>query len=74
MKIHENPEKNLFMAAFGLSGLAKDKDHIDVHNGNLTVSGCVSGPPGKQEHPYAVQERRSGRFSRTAQLPKGTDT
>lgn len=73
MDLHENPEKNLVTATFELPGLTKDKVNINVHNGNLTISGGVSESTEKEEHPYVVRERRSGRFFRTIKLPEGTD-
>jgi len=73
MDLHENPEQNLVTATFELPGLSKDKVNIDVHNGNLIVSGAVSESSEREEHPYVIRERRSGRFSRTVKLPEGTD-
>lgn len=73
MNIHEDPKKNVVTATFELPGLTKDKVNIDVHNGNLTVSGSVSESSEKGENQYVVRERRSGRFSRTIKLPEGTD-
>ena len=73
MDLHEDPEKNTVTATFELPGLSKDKVNIDVHNGNLTISGGVSESAEKEEHPYVIRERRSGRFSRIVKLPEGTD-
>lgn len=73
MNLHENPEENLVTATFELPGLTKDKVNIDVHHGNLTISGGVSESSERDEHPYVVRERRSGRFSRTIKLPEGTE-
>ena len=73
MDLHENPETNLFTATFELPGLSKDKVNIDVHNGNLIVSGSVSESSEREEHPYVIRERKSGRFSRSIKLPEGTD-
>jgi len=73
MDIHEDPETNLVTATFELPGLSKDNVNIDVHNGNLTISGSVSQSSEREEHPYVIRERRSGRFSRTVKLPEGTD-
>ena len=72
MDLHENAEDNLVTATFELPGLAKDKVNIDMHNGNLTVSGEVSESTEKSEHGYTVRERRTGRFSRSIKLPEGT--
>jgi len=72
MDLHEDKEQNLVTATFELPGLAKDKVNIDVHNGNLTVSGEVSESTERNEHGYTVRERRTGRFSRSVRLPDGT--
>lgn len=72
MDLHEDVEKNLVTATFELPGLAKDKVNIDVHNGNLTVSGEVCESSEKKEHGYTIRERRAGRFSRSIRLPEGT--
>jgi len=73
MDVHEDPEKNLVTATFELPGLSKDGVNIDVHNGNLIISGSVSESSEREEHSYVIRERRSGRFSRTIKLPEGTD-
>ena len=73
MDLHEDTEKNLVIATFELPGLSKDQVGIDVHNGNLTISGSVSESSEKEEHSYVVRERRSGKFSRTIKLPEATD-
>lgn len=73
MDLHEDAEKNIVVATFELPGLAKEQVNIDVHNGNLTISGSVSESSEKEEHSYVIRERRSGRFSRTIKLPEATD-
>jgi len=73
MNLHEDQEGNLVTATFELPGLSKDDVKLDVRNGNLTVSGSVSETSERDEHPYVIRERRSGRFSRTIKLPEGTD-
>ena len=72
MDLHEDAEKNLVTATFELPGLTKDKVNIEVHGWNLTISGEVSESTEKNEHGYTVRERRTGRFSRTVNLPEGT--
>jgi HSP20 family protein len=71
MDLHEDADKNLMTATFELPGLSKDKVNIDVHDGNLTVSGEVSESTDKNEHGYSVRERRTGKFSRSFKLPEG---
>ena len=72
MDLHEDSDKNVVTATFELPGLSKDKVSIDVQNGNLNVSGEVTESTEKNEHGYAVRERRCGRFSRSIKLPDGT--
>lgn len=72
MDLHEDAESNLVTATFELPGLAKDKVNIDVHNGNLNISGEVTESTEKSEHGYTIHERRTGRFSRSVKLPDGT--
>ena len=73
MNLHEDQEGNLVTATFELPGLSKDNVKIDVQGGNLTISGSVSDSSEREEHPYVIRERRSGKFSRTIKLPEGTD-
>lgn len=72
MDLHEDADKNLVTATFELPGTSKDKVNIEVHNGNLTISGEVSESTEKNEHEYSVRERRTGRFTRSVKLPEGT--
>ncbi|KAF9649849.1 small heat shock protein [Thelephora ganbajun] len=71
MDLHEDADENLVTATFELPGLSKDKVNIEVHNGNLIVSGEVSESTDKTEHGYSIRERRTGRFSRSIALPDG---
>ncbi|KAI0931287.1 hypothetical protein AcW1_001266 [Taiwanofungus camphoratus] len=73
MDLHENPQTNLVEATFELPGLRKEDVNIDVHNNRLTVSGEHKIAEERDENGYAVRERRVGRFSRTLQLPPGTN-
>lgn len=72
MDLHEDADKNLMTATFELPGLSKDQVDINVHSGNLIVSGEVSESTEKEEHGYSVRERRTGRFSRSVKLPEST--
>jgi HSP20 family protein len=72
MNLHEDAEGNLVTATFELPGLSKDKVNIDVHNGHLTISGEVAESSELSQGGYKIKERRSGKFSRTLQLPEGT--
>ena len=72
MDLPEDAEGNTVTATFELPGLTKDKVNIEVHCGNLIIAGEVSESTEKNEHGYAVRERKTGRFSRTVSLPDGT--
>jgi HSP20 family protein len=72
MNLHEDVEGNLVTATFELPGLSKDKVNIDVHNNHLTISGEVAESSELSQGGYKIKERRSGKFSRTLQLPEGT--
>lgn len=72
MNLHEDAESNVVTATFELPGLTKDKVNIDVHNGCLTISGEVAESSERNQDGYKIKERRSGKFSRTLQLPDGT--
>lgn len=71
MDVHEDNEKNLVTATFELPGLTKENVAIDVRNNALTVSGESRVSAERDEHGYAVRERRFGRFSRSIPLPQG---
>lgn len=72
MNLHEDAENNVVTATFELPGLAKDNVSIDVHNGRLTISGEIAESSERDQDGYKIKERRSGKFSRTLQLPEGT--
>ena len=71
MDVHEDKEKNLVTATFELPGLNKENVSIDVHNNVLTISGESKISSERDEHGYAVRERRYGKFSRSIPLPQG---
>ncbi|KZT05094.1 small heat shock protein [Laetiporus sulphureus 93-53] len=71
MDVHENTEHNLVTATFELPGLNKENVQIDVHNGALTVSGESKISSERDEHGYAIRERRYGKFQRAIPLPQG---
>jgi hypothetical protein len=71
MDLHEDPEKNVVTAVFELPGTRKEDVNLDVHNGRLTVSAESKTSEEHTEHGYAIRERRSGKYSRTLQLPQG---
>lgn len=72
MDLYENPDKNLVTATFELPGLTKDNVSIDIHNGNLAISGETSQSTEQKEQGFSIKERKSGRFTRTIKLPDGT--
>ena len=59
-------------ATFELPGLTSEDVAIDVHQNRLTVSGESTVSESEEGRDYVVRERRSGKFSRTLQLPFGT--
>ncbi|KAF8909707.1 small heat shock protein [Gymnopilus junonius] len=71
MDLHEDNEKNVVTATFEFPGVPKENVSIDVHNNRLTVSAETKQSSEHNEDGYAVKERRSGKFSRTLQLPQG---
>ena len=68
--LHETPEQYVITAE--LPGLQRDDLQIDVHDGQLTLSGVrrARGAPCEQYHRV---ERGHGSFSRTFQLPVPVD-
>ena len=71
MDVHEDEKANQVTASFELPGLKKEDVNIDVHNNLLTVSGESKISSERDEHGYAVRERRYGKFSRSIPLPQG---
>jgi HSP20 family protein len=71
MDLHEDNEKNLVTASFEVPGLKKEDLEIETRGGQLLVSGETRFSADKEEHGYAVRERRFGRFSRVLKLPQG---
>ena len=59
-------------ATFELPGWTSESVAIDVHQNLLTVSGESASVDAQEERSYAVREHRSGKFTRTLQLPFGT--
>ncbi|KAG8214260.1 small heat shock protein [Butyriboletus roseoflavus] len=72
LDLHESKDTNIVTATFELPGLTSEGVVIDVHQTHLTVSGESAGSNSQEERSYVVRERRSGKFSRTLQLPFGT--
>ncbi|GJE87938.1 Hsp20/alpha crystallin family protein [Phanerochaete sordida] len=71
MDVHEDAQNNTVTATFELPGLTKENVNIDVHQNTLTVSGESKVEETKDEHGWAVRERRFGKFSRSIPLPQG---
>ena len=72
LDLHESKDTNTVTATFELPGLTSERVAIDVHQNRLTVSGESARSDSQEERKYVVHERRSGKFSRTLQLPFGT--
>ena len=73
MDLHEDAEKNAVTATFELPGMKKEDVQIDVHDGQLTISGETKVSEEHNKDGYAVRERRFGKFSRTLRLPQGVN-
>ncbi len=71
MDLHEDDKENRVTAMFEVPGLTSEQINIEVHNGRLVVSGEVKKPADLEEGGFALRERKSGKFSRTLQLPQG---
>lgn len=72
LNLRESKDTNTVTATFELPGLTSDGVAIDVHQNRLTVSGESPAPDSEEEKSYVIHEHRSGKFSRTLQLPFGT--
>ncbi|KAG8214240.1 HSP20-like chaperone [Butyriboletus roseoflavus] len=72
LNLHESKDTNTVTATFELPGWTSESVSIDVHENRLTVSGESAVSVSQEEGNYVVRERRSGKFSRTLQLPFGT--
>ncbi|KAI0343333.1 HSP20-like chaperone [Trametopsis cervina] len=71
MDVHEDATTNTVTATFELPGLKKEDVNIDVRNNVLSISGETKISSERDEHGYAVRERRYGKFSRSIPLPQG---
>ncbi|KAF8554243.1 small heat shock protein [Imleria badia] len=73
LDLYESKDTNTVTATFELPGLTSEGVSIDVQQNRLTVSGESAAPDSsEEERNYVVRERRSGKFSRTLQVPFGT--
>ena len=72
LDLFESKDTNTVTAMFELPGLTSEGVAIDVHQNRLTVSGESTTSDSEEGRDYVVRERRSGKFSRTLQLPIGT--
>jgi HSP20 family protein len=72
LDLHESKDTNTVTATFELPGLTSEGVAIDVHQNRLTVSGESAVLDSEEERNYVVRERRSGKCSRTLQVPFGT--
>jgi len=52
-----------------LPGLKPDAIDVNVENGILSISGQTEAEEERKERNYLLHERRSGRFTRSLQLP-----
>ncbi len=54
-----------------LPGMKPDDIDVNVERGVLTISGKTESEQERKERNYLLREQRSGRFSRSLQLPAG---
>ena len=62
-----------FEVQFDLPGISADEVHIEVHEGQLTVSGSRPVSRDEKESTYHRLERTHGEFHRVLGLPKDVD-
>jgi HSP20 family protein len=72
LDVSESKDSNTVTVTFELPGLTSEGVSIDVQQNRLTVSGESAASDSEEKRSYVVRERRSGKFSRTLQLPFGT--
>ena len=72
LDLSEFKDTNTVTATFELPGLTSEGVAIDVHQNRLTVSGESTASESEEHRDYVVRECRSGKFSRTLQIPFGT--
>jgi HSP20 family protein len=72
LDLSESKDTNTVTATFEFPGLTSEGVAIDVHQNRLTVSGESTVSDSEEDRDYVVRERRSGKFTRTLQLPFGT--
>ena len=71
MDLHEDSDKNVVSVTVELPGVKKEDVHLEVRNGQLTVSAETKDSVEDSEGGYVIRERRFGKFSRSLRLPKG---
>jgi len=72
MDVKESENSNDVTATFELPGIKREDVTVDLQQNRLTVSGESTTTDALEGEGYAVRERRSGKFSRTLQIPLGT--
>jgi HSP20 family protein len=72
LDVSESKDSNTVTVTFELPDLTSEGVSIDVQQNRLTVSGESAASDSEEKRSYVVRERRSGKFSRTLQLPFGT--
>ena len=71
MDLHEDSDKNVVSVTVELPGVKKKDVHLEVRNGQLTVSAETKDSVEDSEGGYVIRERRFGKFSRSLRLPEG---
>jgi HSP20 family protein len=62
-------ERDNLVVETQLPGMTPDDINVSVENGVLTISGQTKAEEDRKERNYLLREKRSGRFTRSLQLP-----
>ena len=62
-------ERDNFVVEAQLPGMKPDEIDVNVEQGVLTISGRTEAEEERKERNYLLREKRTGRFTRSLQLP-----
>jgi HSP20 family protein len=68
LDVHDSNEAYTIIA--NLPGVEADKINVSYHDGTLTISAEISKTEAQEDHRILVQERISGNFTRSLNLPQ----
>ncbi len=74
MRVDIREDENQIVIQADVPGMKQEDIHVNVDNGQLTISGERKFEDAENKDSYHRVERSYGRFSRTFQLPNTTDT